>query len=43
MRSRLERVVTLPTEERVVTPPRCCCRATAGGKPSMASTSGTAI
>ena len=21
--------------------PRCCCRATAGGRPSMASTSGT--
>ena len=36
MRSRLESVVTLPTEERVVGDPRCCCRATAGGRPSIA-------
>ncbi len=39
-RSRLEIVVALPTEERAVGVPRCCCRATAGGRPSMASTSG---
>ena len=31
-----------PTEERVVGAPRCCCRATAGGRPSMESTAGTA-
>ena len=43
MRSRLEIVVTLPTDERVVGVPRCCCSATAGGSPSIASTSGTAI
>ena len=42
MRSRLESVVTLPTDERVVGAPRCCWRATAGGRPSMPSTSGTA-
>src|SRR5947209_5947034 len=41
MRSRFDRVVTLPTEDRVVGAPRCCWRATAGGSPSMASTSGT--
>ena len=35
-------VVTLPTDDRVVGDPRCCCSATAGGRPSMASTSGTA-
>ena len=28
-------------DERVVGEPRCCCRATAGGRPSMESTSGT--
>lgn len=43
MRSRLDTVVTLPTDERVLGAPRCCCKATAGGKPSMRSTSGTAI
>ena len=43
MRSRLESVVTLPTDERVVGEPRCCCRATAGGRPSISSTSGTPI
>ena len=43
MRSRFDSVVTLPTDERVVGDPRCCCRATAGGKPSISSTSGTAI
>ncbi len=41
MRSRLDSVVTLPTEERVLGVPRCCCKATAGGNPSMESTSGT--
>src|SRR3954469_4787227 len=41
MRSRFESVVTLPTDDRVVGDPRCCWRATAGGSPSMASTSGT--
>ncbi|MCY1455290.1 hypothetical protein D9M71_724140 [compost metagenome] len=41
MRSRLDRVVTLPTLERTLAVPRCCCSATAGGRPSMASTSGT--
>ncbi|WP_282456473.1 hypothetical protein [Chitinophaga sedimenti] len=43
MRNRLESVVTLPTDERVVGAPLCCCRATAGGSPSISSTSGTAI
>lgn len=38
---RLEMVVTLPTEERALGAPRACCSATAGGRPSMASTSGT--
>jgi hypothetical protein len=41
MRSRFDSVVTLPTEERVPGVPRCCCKATAGGSPSMASTAGT--
>jgi len=41
MRSRLDSVVTLPTLERTLAVPRCCCSATAGGRPSMASTSGT--
>jgi hypothetical protein len=43
MRSKLDSVVTLPTEERVVGAPRCCCSATAGGKPSIVSTCGTGI
>jgi hypothetical protein len=38
-----DNIVTLPTEDLVVGDPRCCCGATAGGSPSMASTSGTAI
>ena len=37
-----DNIVTLPTEDLVVGDPRCCS-ATAGGSPSMASTSGTAI
>ena len=41
MRRRFDSVVTLPTDERVVGVPRCCCSATAGGSPSMSSTSGT--
>src|SRR3954447_14725802 len=41
MRRRLLRVGTRPTEDRVVGAPRCCWRATAGGRPSIASTSGT--
>jgi hypothetical protein len=41
MRKRFEMVVTLPTDERVLVVPRCCCNATAGGNPSMESTSGT--
>jgi hypothetical protein len=41
MRSRFDSVVTLPTDERVVGEPRCCCSATAGGSPLMESTSGT--
>ena len=41
MRTRLESVVTLPTVERTFGVPRCCCSATAGGSPSIASTSGT--
>ena len=41
MRSRLEIVVTLPTDERVLEPPRCCWSATAGGRPSIESTAGT--
>ena len=41
MRTRLPMVVTLPTEERAVGVPRCCCRATAGGRPSIRSTWGT--
>ena len=43
MRSRLDNVVTLPTDDRVVGEPRCCCKATAGGSPSMESTFGTDI
>jgi hypothetical protein len=43
IRSRFDSVVTLPTDERVVGDPRCCCSATAGGSPSIESTSGTAI
>jgi hypothetical protein len=39
----LESVVTLPTEEREVGEPRCCWSATAGGSPSISSTSGTPI
>ena len=34
-------VVTLPTDERTLGVPRACCSATAGGRPSMESTSGT--
>ena len=41
MRTRLESVVTLPTDERAPGVPRCCCSATAGGRPSIESTSGT--
>ena len=41
IRTRLDSVVTLPTLERALLAPRCCCRAMAGGRPSMASTSGT--
>ena len=33
-------VVALPTVERALPPERCCGRATAGGRPSIASTSG---
>ena len=43
MRSRLESVVTLPTDERVDGTPRCCWSATAGGSPSISLTSGTPI
>ena len=43
MRSRFESVVTLPTDERVVGAPRCCCSATAGGRPVIVSTFGTDI
>ncbi len=43
MRSRFASVVTLPTDERVLAVPRCCCNATAGGRPSMSSTSGAFI
>ena len=43
MRSEFDKVLTLPTEERVVGEPRCCCKATAGGRPTMSSTSGTGI
>jgi hypothetical protein len=43
IRTRFDSVVTLPTDERVVGAPRCCWSATAGGSPSMASTSGTPI
>src|SRR5919112_2122153 len=43
IRTRFESVVTLPTDDLVVGEPRCCCRATAGGSPSIASTSGTLI
>jgi len=31
MRTRLDSVVTLPTDDRALLAPRCCCRATAGG------------
>ena len=41
MRTRLESVVMLPTVDRALRPPRCCCRATAGGMPVIESTSGT--
>ncbi len=40
MRSRFDSVVTLPTDDRVLAVPRCCCSVLAGGSPSMASTSG---
>ena len=43
MRRRFDSVVTLPTEERVVGVPRCCWSATAGGRSSISSTSGTGI
>ena len=43
IRSRFDNVVTLPTDDLVVGDPRCCCSATAGGRPSISSTSGTAI
>src|SRR5579871_6565636 len=43
IRNRFDNVETLPTDDRVVGEPRCCCNATAGGNPSMASTSGTPI
>jgi hypothetical protein len=44
MRREFDSVLTLPTEERAVGGvPRCCCRATAGGRPSISSTSGTGI
>ena len=38
-----EDITALPTDERVVGDPRCCCSATAGGRPSISSTSGTSI
>lgn len=38
---RFDSVVTLPTDDRVVLAPRCCWSATAGGSPSISSTSGT--
>ncbi len=41
IRSEFEIVVTLPTLDRVLAVPRCCCRATAGGRPSIESTWGT--
>lgn len=41
MRTRLDRGVTLPTDERAFGVPRCCCSDTAGGRPSIESTSGT--
>ncbi|MCU1135101.1 hypothetical protein JAK75_09995 [Stenotrophomonas maltophilia] len=41
MRTRLDSVFTLPTDDRALLAPRYCCRATAGGGPSVASTSGT--
>ncbi len=41
IRIRLDRVVTLPTDDRADGVPRCCCSATAGGSPSIESTSGT--
>ncbi len=40
MRRVLERVVTVPTEEREVGAERRCSRATAGGSPVMSSTLG---
>src|SRR3954454_22875481 len=43
MRRRLESVVTVPTEERELVPPRRCCSATAGGSPSMSSTFGAPV
>jgi hypothetical protein len=36
MRTRLDSVVTLPTEGLVVGDLRCCCSAMAGGNPSTA-------
>ena len=41
MRSRLDIIDTEPSVERALAEPRGCCRATAGGRPSMESTSGT--
>lgn len=40
MRSRLDKVVTVPTVDRDVAVPRRCCSATAGGRPVMSSTFG---
>ena len=43
IRSRLDRVVTVPTVDRDVAEPRCCCNATAGGSPVMSSTLGAPV
>lgn len=38
-----ELVTKTPTDDLEVAPPRCCCNATAGGRPSMLSTCGARI
>ncbi len=40
MRRELERLVTVPTEEREVGDERRCCRETAGGRPVISPTFG---
>ncbi len=43
IRNRLDRVVTVPTDDRDDVDPRRCCSATAGGSPVMSSTLGAPV